>query len=375
MRLASVPFLCSGTACVSALALTAFALSGSGEPPQVSPKPPLVVRVQPAKVTALASSVILTGQIAARVESDLGFRIEGRIASRNVDVGDHVKKGQILATLETTQQLADVNAAKAGVASAEATLKEAQTTFQRQNTLLAQGFTTRPNYDKAKQALDSAMAGLDRARAELGTAEDTFVNTELRAEADGVVTARYAEVGQVVGVAHKVYTVAQDGPRDAVFEVFEALLANPPAERQVELALVSDPSIKTIGVVREVAPTVDAKKGTVRVKIGIDTPPPEMGLGAPVSGVAWFKPQDSVSLPWTAFFSEHGKPAVWVVDPQTKVVSLRCVEVDSYRTGAFVLSAGLRDGELVVVHGGQWLRPGEIVVPQGNAPGTLGVKS
>ena len=375
MRLASVPFLCSCTACVSALALAAFALSGCGEPPQVAPKPPLVVRVQPAKVTALASSVILTGQIAARVESDLGFRIEGRIASRNVDVGDHVKKGQILATLETTQQLADVNAAKAGVASAEATLKEAQTTFQRQSTLLAQGFTTRPDYDKAKQALDSAMAGLDRARAELGTAEDTFVNTELRAEADGVVTARYAEVGQVVGVAQKVYTVAQDGPRDAVFEVFEALLANPPAERQVELALVSDPSIKTIGVVREVAPTVDAREGTVRVKIGIDNPPPEMGLGAPVSGVAWFKPQDSVVLPWTAFFSEHGTPAVWVVDPQTKAVSLRRVEVDSYRTGALVLSAGLRDGELVVVHGGQWLRPGEIVVPQGDAPGTLGVKS
>ena len=375
MRLASVPFLCSSTACVSALALATFALSGGGEPPQVAAKPPPVVRVQPAKVTALASSVTLTGHIAARVESDLGFRIEGRIASRNVDVGDHVKKGQILATLETTQQLADVNAAKAGVASAEATLKEAQTTFQRQSTLLAQGFTTRPNYDKAKQALDGAMAGLDRARAELGTAEDTLVNTELRAEADGVVTARYAEVGQVVGVAKKVYTVAQDGPRDAVFEVFEALLANPPAERQVELALVSDPSIKTIGVVREVAPTVDAREGTVRVKIGIDNPPPEMGLGAPVSGVAWFKPQDSVVLPWTAFFSELGKPTVWVVDPQTKAVSLRRVEVDSYRTGALVLSAGLRDGELVVVHGGQWLRPGEIVVPQGDAPGTLGVKS
>jgi RND family efflux transporter MFP subunit len=208
------------------------------------------------------------------------------------------------------------------------------------------------------------MAGLDRARAELGTAEDTLANTELRAEADGVVTARYAEVGQVVGVAQKVYTVAQDGPRDAVFEVFEALLADPPVGRQVELTLVSDPSIKAIGLVREVAPSVDSKKGTVRVKIGIDNPPPGMGLGAPVSGIGWFKPQDAVVLPWTAFFAEHGEPAVWVVDPQTKAVSLRRVAVDRYRTGELVLSAGLRDGELVVIHGGQWLRPGETVAPQ-----------
>jgi RND family efflux transporter MFP subunit len=360
---------------ISALALPAFALGGCGEPTQAAPKPPTVVRVQAAKVTALAASVTLTGHIAARVESDLGFRIEGRIASRNVDVGDHVKMGQILATLETTKQLADVNAAKAGVASAEATLTEAQTTFRRQSKLLAQGFTTRPEYDRAKQALDGAMGGLDRARAELGTAEDTLVNTKLRAEADGVVTARYAEAGQVVGVAQKVYTVAQDGPRDAVFEVFEALLVDPPAERPVELTLISDPSIKAIGVVREVAPTVDATKGTVRVKIGINNPPPEMGLAAPVSGVARFKPQDAVVLPWTAFFTEDGKPAVWVVDAQTKAVSLRRVEVDTYRTGALVLSAGLRDGELVVIQGGQWLRPGEIVAPQGDAPDALGVKS
>src|SRR5918992_2739227 len=252
---------------ISALALPAFALGGCGEPPQVAPKPPPVVRVQAAKVTALASSVTLTGAIAARVESDLAFRTEGRIASRNIDVGDHVKKGQILATLDTTQQLADVSAARAGVASAEAGMKEARATFQRQSALLTQGFTTRPNYDRAKQALDGATAGLDRARAELGTAEDALANTELRADAEGVVTARYAEVGQVAGGAQKVYTVAQDGPRDAVFEVFEALVADPPADRHVELSLISNPSIKTVGVVREVAPTVDAKKGTVRVKI------------------------------------------------------------------------------------------------------------
>lgn len=81
-----------------------------------------------------------------------------------------------------------------------------------------------------------------------------------------------------------------------------------------------------------------------------------------------------VVLPWTAFFAEHGKPAVWVVDPQTKAVSLKPVEVDRYRTGELVLTAGLGDGELVVTHGGQLLRPGEIVAPQSDDTDASGVK-
>lgn len=341
----------------------ALALAGCGEAEQAPPKPLASVRVEAAKTSPFASEVSLTGQIAARVQSELAFRIEGRIASRTVDVGDHVDKGQVLATLETTQQLADVSAAKAGVASAEATLKEAEATFARQSTLMGQGFTTRPNFDNAKQALDGARAGLEGAKAGLGTAEDSLANTELRADASGVVTARNAEVGQVVSVAQAVYTVAQDGPRDAVFEVFEALPANPPPDKNVEITLLSNPAVKTVGVVREIAPTVDTSRGTVRVKIGIENAPAGMGLGAAVSGAGKFQALDTVTLPWTAFFADGGKPAVWVVDPQSKAASLRSVTVHSYRTGQLVLSGGVKAGELVVTHGGQLLRPGEIVEP------------
>lgn len=305
--------------------------------------------------------VALTGQIAARIQSELAFRIEGRIASRVVEVGDHVTRGQVLAKLETTQQEADVSAARAGVASAEATLKEAEATFARQKDLIAQGFTTRPNFDNAKQALDGAKAGLDGAKAALGSVEDALANTELRADSDGVVTARRAEVGQVVAVAQAVYTVAQDGPRDAVFEVFEALPAKPPGDKRVEITLLSNPAIRTIGTVREISPTVDAARGTVRVKIGLDDTPPEMSLGAPVQGAGRFNPTDTIVLPWTAFFVEKGKPAVWIVDPNSKTASLRQVDVLGYRTNELVLNDGLKPGELVVTHGGQLLRPGQIV--------------
>ncbi|MFC3692430.1 efflux RND transporter periplasmic adaptor subunit [Chenggangzhangella methanolivorans] len=336
-------------------------LSGCGEAPPPPPKHVTEVEVTPVALTQFAPEVALTGQIAARIQSQLAFRIEGRIAARNVEVGDHVTKGQILARLETTQQEADVSAAKAGVASAEATLKEAESSFSRQKDLIGQGFTTRPNFDSAKQALDGAKAGLDGARAALGSAEDALANTELRADADGVVTARTAEVGQVVAVAQAVYTVAQDGARDAVFDVFEALPAKPPPDKRVEITLLSNPAIKTIGVVREVSPTVDAARGTVRVKIALDRPPPEMSLGAPVQGAGRFKPADTIVLPWTAFFAENGKPAVWIVDPNAKTASLRKVDVLGYRTGQLVLNDGLKAGELVVTRGGQLLRPGQTV--------------
>lgn len=344
-------------------ALPALLVAGCGEAEKPRAKQPTAVRVQAARLTSFASEVTLTGQIAARVQSDLAFRIEGRVAARNVEVGDHVQKGQVLATLETTQQLADVSAAKAGVAAAEASLKEAQATFARQKTLLSDGFTTQPNFDSAKQALDGAKAGLEGARAGLGAAEDSLANTELRADAAGVVTARNAEVGQVVGVAQAIYTVAQDGPRDAVFDVFEALPANPPPDKHVDITLLSNPKVTAVGLVREISPTVDASRGTVRVKIGIDRAPPEMGLGAPVSGAGRFKARETVTLPWTAFFADAGRPAVWVVDPQSKQASVRPVEIYSYRTGELIVSSGLKVGDLVVTHGGQLLRPGQVVAP------------
>lgn len=347
-------------------------LAGCGEAPKPPPKELTVVRVLPVALTRFSSEVTLTGQIAARIQSELAFRIEGRIAARNVEVGDHVKNGEVLAKLETTQQDADVSAAKAGVAAAEAALKEAEATFERQSSLLKQGFTTRPNYDSAKQGLDAAKAGLDGAKAALGTAEDSLDNTELRADGDGVVTARSAEVGQVVGVAQAVYTVARDGPRDAVFDVFEALPAKPPGDKRVEITLISNPAVKTIGVVREVSPTVDAASGTVRVKIGIEQTPPEMGLGSAVQGAGRFSPTDTIVLPWSAFFAMKGKPAVWVVDPASKQVSLRSVDVLGYRTGELVLHNGLKAGELVVTHGGQLLRPGEVVDARSDAPDAAG---
>ena len=269
----------------------------------------------------------------------------------------------MLATLEKTSQVADVASAKAGVEAAESTLKQVQSSFTRQRRLKSDGYTTQTRFDTAEKDYTSAQASLDVARSVLATAEDKLDQTQLRADAAGIVVARKAEAGQVVDAAQTIYTTARDGGRDAVFDVNEALLAKRPRDQSVELVLLSNPSIKATGQVREVSPVIDPSTSTVRVKVTIENPPAEMELGAPVSGMGRFQSRAVVALPWTALCTYQGEAAVWVVDPASKAVSLRPVGIDSYKTGQMLISDGLKSGELVVTAGSQLLYPGQLVEP------------
>lgn len=337
------------------------------QPPKV--RAPTAVLAERAVFAKQRPEVSLTGSIAAETTSNLGMRLGGRVASRTVDVGDRVEKGQVLATLEPQEEEADVKAAEAGVQSAEASLRQAQATFDRQAALFRGGNTTRSSFDDAGERLASAKASLATAQANLGTARDSLANTALRADASGVVTARNIEAGQVVEAAQTAFTLAVDGARDAVFDIYEALLAHPLSDNRVEVRLLSDPSVRVVGTVREVSPVIDPKTGSVRVKIALPQDlPPSMTLGAPVVGVGTFDAGQAVALPWTALTSDAGKPAVWVIDPASNKVASRNVSIAGYRTGVVLLRDGLRDGELVVTAGSQLLRPGETVEPRQTAP-------
>ena len=239
---------------------------------QAPPAAPATVAVVVTAVTAYAPPVALTGIVAARVTSELSFRIGGRIHARNADVGDHVKAGQVLASLDPDQQVASVTAAEASVQSAEATVTQTSAAYERQQKLIQPGFTTRTDYDQAEEAFRAAQGNLDVAKAQLGIARDQLEQTELRADADGIITARSAEAGQVVQTAQTVYKLAQDGPRDAVFDVDEATLTHEPDERTIDLALVSDPEVQAKAQPREISPVVDQTSGTVKLKFEIINP-------------------------------------------------------------------------------------------------------
>lgn len=339
-------------------------LSACGPEQSAAPKNQERVAVRVVAYEPVSRTISLVGTVTARFESNLSFRTAGRISERGVGVGDHVKKGDVLARLETREQQADLDIAKAALQAAEATLAQAQSSFSRQQKLLQKGFTTRSNLDEAQEQLRVAEGNVASTRADLGTAENELTFTTLKADADGVITARDAEVGQVVSAAQTVFTLAPDGDRDVTFEVYEALVTQPPPEAPIKILLQSDPDVQATAELREVSPTLDPDTGTVSVKLSLADPPAAMGLGAAVVGIGHWPPQNLVSLPWTALTSSQGVPAVWIVDPETNRVSERQVVVDRYQTGKVLLSSGLKTGEIVVTRGGQFLHDGQIVISE-----------
>jgi RND family efflux transporter MFP subunit len=308
------------------------------------------------------TAVTLTGEVQARFSADLSFRVSGRVLARQVDVGAHVNAGDLLARLDPTEQQADFDAATAGLAAAEAQLRVAKATFDRQSSLISSGFTTRVAYDQAEQGSRTAEGALEMAKAQLGTARDALGYTELRAGVSGVITARNFEAGQVVQSAESAFTLAQDGERDAVFDVPESIFSSELENSgRVSLALVSDSDVTALGYVREISPAVNPKSLTVRVKVTIQNPPAAMALGSAIAGTASMKPASELALPWTALVASGSKPAVWTVDPKTKKVSLKAVSVAAYETGAVLIDGGLEAGDRVVVDGGKLLSSGQPV--------------
>ncbi|WP_298884931.1 efflux RND transporter periplasmic adaptor subunit [uncultured Bradyrhizobium sp.] len=351
---------------VAAAVLASIALAGCNDrAAQTTPRATLV-RTVIAQPRERQASLTLTGEVQARFRADLSFRVGGRVVARDVEVGTHVNKGFVLARLDPAEQAADVDAATAAVASAEAQLRVAKATFERQKALIASGFTTRTVYDQAEEGLRTAEGVLDAARAQLGTSQDALGHTVLRAEADGVITARNLEVGQVVPAAQPVFSLAQDGERDAVFDVYESAFLGQTDSRRVRLALVSDPNVTATGEVREISPVIDAKSSTIRVKVSIENPPAAMTLGSAVAGTVKAKAQQEIALPWSALMAAGRKPAVWTVDPKTRTTSLKPVTVGAYEAGQVLIKAGLEPGERVVVDGGKLLSAGQAVTEEGD---------
>ena len=171
------------------------------EPSRVPPRSPAVVKSQIIRLQPRQTVIRLTGDVEARVSTELSFRVSGRVVERMVDVGAHVKAGDVLARVDPTEQQADLEGSKAAVSAAEAQLRVATATFQRQTSLMASGFTTRVAFDQAQEGLRTAEGTLEAAKAQMGTSTDALSFTELRASASGTITARNVEVGQSLAIA------------------------------------------------------------------------------------------------------------------------------------------------------------------------------
>src|SRR5882757_302850 len=331
-----------------------------------SKEQPKKVEIRPVRVTSVqhalsGDTISLTGQIQAKDQINLAFRIGGRLQERNVTVGDPVTPGQIVARIEPQDFQNALRSAEADLASAQAVLANAQATEGRQSELLSKGFATRVQYDQAEQGLKTAQAQVESAQAKLQNARDNLAYTDLKSDVAGSVTAKGAEPGEVVAAGRMVLQVATQGGRDAVFNVPSQLIRNSRKDPEIIVALSDDPAVVATGHVREVAPQADAATGTYVVKVGLDNPPDTMRLGATIIGQVKIQSEPVIQLPGTALTQSEGKPAVWIVDPEKKTVSLLPITVGHYDTSSIIVLDGLKDGDLIVTAGVQALRPGQQV--------------
>jgi RND family efflux transporter MFP subunit len=305
-------------------------------------------------------TVSLTGEIQPRYQADIGFRVNGKILERPVDVGTQVKKGDLLARLDPQQYRQDFEVAKSEVAVADAEVTRSQAQEYRQRELLKNGFTTQVAYDQAIKTFKTAEARADAARARQVQASENLGYTDLKADNDGVITAVGADAGQVVSAGQMVVRLAQPGEREAVFNVAEGAFKNAQKEPTVEVNLVSNPEIKAAGKVRYVSPQADPTTRTYTVRISLPDAPPQMRLGANVVGSVILNQGQSVTLPGSALFQKDGPPAVWLVD-KDGTVQLKPITVQRYQDGSVIVGDGLKQGDVVVTAGIQKLLPGQKV--------------
>lgn len=352
--------------------LAAFALLGllAACKPAAEPEPE---PVRPVRVTTVESqeggeTVSLTGQVEAREEVNLSFRIGGRMIERSVNVGDRVRAGQVVARLESDTPRNALRSARAELTAVRARLVEAQNNFERHRSLLDRGFITRAMFDQAEQAYRTARAQVDSVQAQVNIAETQLGYANLISDSSGTVTARRAEPGEVVAAGQPIVQLAREGGRDAVFDVPARVIQTAPADVEVVVTLSSDPKVRATGRVREVAPQADPVTRTFKVRVGLNDPPAAMRLGSTVTGSIQLGAGPGIQIPASALTAANQRPAVWVLDPATNTVSLRNIEVLHYDLARVAVAEGLQPGDIVVTAGVQTLRPGQQVRLLGTQP-------
>ena len=298
------------------------------------------------------------GEIRSHSESDLGFKIAGRMVERLVDLGDVVHKGDVLARLDEQDEQNHLIAAKAELASAQATLVQAEAEEQRQSTLLKSGWSTQARYDAALRARDAAKAAVRAAEAQLNLSQAKLGYTVLRAPEDGAISAVGAEAGQVVASGQMVVRLANLTQKDAVFTLAESAVLMLPKDVEVDVHSLDAPNVSAIGKIDQVAPNADPVTRTYTVKVALTNPPEAMRLGMSVVGGVRLEGRKVMTLPASALCEKEGRSAVWVVDPQSKKVALVPVELVRSDTDKILVASGLEEGAVVVTAGVQRLWPG-----------------
>lgn len=350
----------SGVRAVSALAL--LALLAACSKPVEQPDPIRAVKVMRVEASALQSGAEYAGEVRARTESRLGFRVGGKLLSRPVQVGQRVRPGDLLAQLDGQDLQLGVDAARAQLSATQVNRDLAQADLRRFKELRDQNFISGAELERREASFKAAQAQVDQAQAQVKGQGNQSAYTRLLADAAGVVTAVDAEPGQVLGAGTPVVRVAMDGPRDVVITV--------PEDRVGAMALGSAADVRVWGsdavlaaTVREVAASADPVTRTFAVKLALPTSA-ALPLGATVTVLprALSRAQTvAIKLPTSALHRMGEQAAVWVLDSASMTVRAKPVQVATADGNEVVIAAGLDAGALVVTSGVHVLTEGQKV--------------
>ena len=302
------------------------------------------------------------GEVRARVEARMGFRVGGKITRRQAELGQRVKAGDVLAQLDPQDYQLATSAAKAQVAAAQTNRDLAAADYRRFKDLREQNFISGAELERRDAALKAAQAQLEQAQAQLAGQGNQAGYTTLVADAAGVVTAVDAEPGQVVAAGTPVVRIAVDGPRDALFSVPEDRVTRIKPGSAVEVRpWGASSAIK--GLVREVAASADPVTRTFTVKVTLDAKEsPALGTTVTVTPNALERSVvQAIKLPTSALRQDGKSAAVWVLDTASMTVRLQPVVIATADGNDVVIASGLQPGMQVVVAGVHVLSPGQKV--------------
>jgi RND family efflux transporter MFP subunit len=338
-----------------------FSVTSCGKKEAPPPEPRPVRTITVTSGGAFGESATFTGEIRSRFETDLGFQVGGKLVDRAVDVGAIVKRGDVLARIDPTDQSLGVDAARSAVAAARADYDRQRADEARFRDLLERGLTTRANFLAQQTATKTAQSRLEQAVADLRLNEQKLGYTTLRADEDGVVTRVMVEEGAVLSPGQKVMSIARPSELEVVFDVPDSRIDDIRTASDVQFALLSAPAALYPARVREISPSADPVTRTYQVKTSIPTPPWNLRLGMNVAVTIPQRTSSSgIALPSTALFQKDNEAAVWVVK-EDLTLELRPVQVERYDSNRVVIKSGLQQGDRVVTAGVQKLAAGEKV--------------
>lgn len=352
------------------LALSLLAGCGARPGDDAPARPVVVIQAEDARQGVR----VFPGEVRARREAMLAFRVGGELVERHVDVGDTVVAGQVLAELDARDAALQVDAARARAAAADADLDVARAEHERYSALAARQLVSASIADAAARSLSAAQAQQRQARAELDLVSNQDRYTRLLAPADGVIAAREVEAGQVLAAGQAVFTLAEAGEREVLISVAEQERDAFAPGTPVRVALWSKPDLQVPGQVRERAPAADPASRTYAVRVGFDAAALGAELGQSARVYAAGNGPRSLRLPLTAVSSEDGQAFVWRLHEGR--VQRQPVDVDSFDESGVQVRSGVEPGDWLVLGGVHLLRDGQPVqaLDRANRPVDAGVR-